>query len=146
MASELFNPLPDPRLRGEVVWVGSWWISTGQVEAASRTLLDPRVRHFWDSKKALVKAYRRTLRANQDPWDVYLLYGPEARWTGADPPPPDFWMQNLGIPGAPVFDATVFAEQARQELERAAPAPAEPPGSRRSALERVTASSQGSRL
>ena len=32
--------------------------------------------------------------------DVYLLYGPETRWDGSDPPAPAYWMNQLGGPTA----------------------------------------------
>ncbi len=99
-----------------VVWVGGLWTSERDIRYASGRFLDPRAAHFWDAKKALTKSWRRTLGLDQDPWDVYLLYGPQARWTGADPPRPDFWMQMLGVPQAPVFDAETFSDRARGML------------------------------
>ncbi|MBI5838414.1 MAG: hypothetical protein HZB25_14350 [Candidatus Eisenbacteria bacterium] len=93
------------------------WISKRDIRSASGRLLDPRVTHYWDSRRAMAKAFRRTLKLDQDAWDVYLIYGPRARWTDPDPPPPDYWMQMLGVPQAPVFDAAEFAARARAELE-----------------------------
>ena len=99
-------------------WVGGGLLFGRDIDAASRYLPDPRVSHFWDDKRAVTHAYRRALAVNQDPWDVYLLYGPQAHWTGADPPAPDFWMQKVGFPQAPLFDGGTFAAHAGDMLGR----------------------------
>jgi hypothetical protein len=116
VAAQLFNPVPDPRLSAQVVWVGGLWVGERDVHSASSRLLDPRATHYWDSRRALTRAFRRTLKLDQDPWDVYLIYGPRARWAGVDPPAPDFWMQLLGVPQAPVFRPAEFAARAKREL------------------------------
>jgi hypothetical protein len=116
VAANVFNPNPDPRLRAMVVWVGGAWITDRDIRYASTRFLDPRAAHLWDSRGALTKAYRRTLKVPDDPWDVYLVYGPQARWTGADPPVPDYWMQMLGFPQAPLFDPAEFGNRVRGML------------------------------
>jgi hypothetical protein len=123
VSASIFHPLAgappgDARLRGQVIWVGGFWITGRDVGYAGTRIQDPRVAHYWDSRHALTRAYRRTLQTDQDPWDVYLVYGPAARWSGPDPPRPDFWMQMLGVPQAPVFNAQEFAARVRGMLER----------------------------
>lgn len=106
--------IPGRHLRGQVIWVRtSWFTGERDVPGATARLLDPRVTHYWDGRRAAMKAFRRALGVDRDPWDIYLVYGPAARWTGADPPAPDFWMQMLGVPQAPVFDAEEFAARVR---------------------------------
>jgi hypothetical protein len=67
-------------------------------------------------------AFTRTLGFSEDAWDVYLLYGPSARWDGDLPPKPDFWMHQLGekdhprVDG-PYLDADVFATRANALLK-----------------------------
>jgi len=66
-------------------------------------------------------AFTRTLELGEDAWDVYLLYGPEARWVGDVPPKPVYWMHQLGsptgssIPG-PFLDTSAFAAHANALL------------------------------
>lgn len=40
--------------------------------------------------------FARRLGLRGTAWDVYLVYGRSARWDGADPPVPTFWMHQLG--------------------------------------------------
>jgi len=127
----VFNRTADPRVRGLAAWTGGGWLVMDRdITEASRSAPDPRVTHAWDAKRALTRAYRRTLGTDRDPWDVYLLYGPGARWSGADPPAPDFWMQRLGLPQAPVFDPGTFADSVLAKLARL-PAPNATRGPRR---------------
>jgi hypothetical protein len=48
-------------------------------------------------------------------WDVFILYGPDARWDGERPPAPAYWMHQLGTakrPRAtgPYWNAEVFRQ------------------------------------
>lgn len=85
---------------------------------ATRFVADERASHYWDSAGLLVKAYDQVLGLHQDAWDVYLVYGRGVWWNGDLPPPPDFWMHQLGsplhanaVPG-PFLDADVFTGRA----------------------------------
>jgi hypothetical protein len=52
-----------------------------------------------------------------DAWDVYLIYGANARWDGPSPPTPDFWMHQLnGVENAPLLDPEVFGQHLAQTL------------------------------
>ncbi|HWZ58678.1 MAG TPA: hypothetical protein VNW46_06825 [Gemmatimonadaceae bacterium] len=49
--------------------------------------------------------------------DTPRRYGPTARWDGAAPPQPDFWMHQLGSPAhprvrGPFLDPAIFAAHA----------------------------------
>lgn len=61
-------------------------------------LLSPDKRFLmqsWDARRAIGEAFSKTLQLKCPAWDVYLLYQPGVRWTGAVPPMPSFWMHQL---------------------------------------------------
>ena len=66
------------------------------VATATRLFSDARLEHYWDGESVLVEGYQQVLQLPEDAWDIFLLYGPNARWDGALPPPPDYWMHQLG--------------------------------------------------
>jgi hypothetical protein len=98
------------------VWVPKLYGSESDVAMATRFVPDPRATHFWDGSSVLVHQYDTVLGLGQDAWDVYLLYGPTARWDGPAPPHPDFWMHQLDVDKAPFLDPNVFATQANMAL------------------------------
>lgn len=58
-------------------------------------------------------AYTRSLGLKGDAWDIYFVYGPQARWEDGAPPKPDFWMHQLNYaPPAQLLDAEEFAKDA----------------------------------
>ena len=103
----------DPDLRAYVVWVPKAGGREKHVPAATAYVPDPRARHYWDGVKTLVNGYNSTLSLSQDAWDMYLIYGPAARWEGPQPPPPDYWMHQLDFDSAPELDAAVFAAKVK---------------------------------
>ncbi len=113
---DVFAPVDDARLRGYLVWVPKLDGHEADVDQATHTVPDPRALHYWDADGFLVHAYNTILGLHQDAWDVYLLYGPDAHWDGANPPAPTYWMTQLdGAPG-PTLDAKTFADHARTLL------------------------------
>lgn len=113
----------DPDLRAYVVWVPMFSGMERDVPKATMELPDPRARHYWDGGSLLVKGYRETLALGEDAWDVFLVYGPDATWDGETPPPPDYWMHQLGSASkprvkGPFLDAAVFLERTRDLLAR----------------------------
>ncbi len=117
---DILDQNPSPRLRAYVVWVPKKGAFERDVADATARARDPRVRHFWDGKKAVMTGLRAPLGIHEDPWDVHLVYGPGARWTGdaAHPPKPDYWMQSIGVAEAPVFDPGTFAEEVLGRVRR----------------------------
>lgn len=97
------------------VWVPRLGGQEKDVSAATRVVADPLTRDYWDGNDLLGVAYRHVLGWNDNAWDVYLLYGPKARWTGDLPPEPDFSMNQDAEPG-PRLDASVFGARVRQLL------------------------------
>jgi hypothetical protein len=110
-----------------VVWVPKLFGEASDVPTATRFVPDPRAQHFWDDSAVLVHQYDTALGLGQDAWDVYMIYGPQARWDGALPPPPDFWMHQLHLPARPgasgsFLNAQVFAAHADSALQTRTPA------------------------
>ena len=59
-------------------WDGAW-------------LTDPRVVHLWDEQKLVGNWFAdHVTRGHGTEWDVYFLYGPQARWE-SQPPAPVSW-------------------------------------------------------
>jgi hypothetical protein len=96
------------------------------VPRATREMPDARAAHYWDGDSLLVKGYRETLGLDEDAWDIFLIYGPDARWEGDRPPAPDYWMHQLGSARSPrvqgpYLDADTFLRELRARLAAARP-------------------------
>jgi hypothetical protein len=120
---QLLLKQPDPRLRTYVIWVPKLRGEEKDVPVATRLVPDARAEHYWDGSSAVMGQFTRTLRFSEDAWDVYLIYGPEARWNDEIPPKPEYWMHQLGSKKSPrvdgpYLDAAVFAARANKMLER----------------------------
>jgi hypothetical protein len=61
---------------------------------------EERVQHWWDGTKQITELFRLTLGLEGPAWDLYSLYGADARWDDERPPAPVFWMHQLSDPGA----------------------------------------------
>lgn len=59
-------------------------------------------------------------------WDVWMMYGPDAEWTGNGPPKPTLFMHQLNAlsegPAYDFFDSEKFAAQVADALKRTASA------------------------
>ena len=112
-------------LRVYVVWVPILPDDDAAAAArAARTLTDPRVTHYWDQGRSLGDALGESLalpareagRAHGAAWDVYLVFGRDARWGEA----PSSWMQQLDdVPEAKAPRLQGAALRARIEAEAA---------------------------
>jgi len=106
----------DPKLRVLVVWLP---ISDEDTEATARRaaadLAEPRVKQYWTTDKSVGDAFKKPLGMTRGTaWDVYLVYGPQRRWTGEEPPAPDFYMhRNDDLPAALHLNARRLAEAVR---------------------------------
>ena len=75
---------------------------------------DPRIRYFWDPDQLTGRAWRFVLGLRRLAWDVYYVYGPEARWTDL-PPKPAFWMhQGAESDLAPFLEQTELIANVRR--------------------------------
>jgi len=101
-----------------VVWVPKRGGAEKDVPAATRLFDDARARHYWDEGGNLMAAFTKLLGLRYDAWDVYFVYGPEARWEAAEPPTPGYWMQMTGA-AAPAFEGQEFAREALARLPKA---------------------------
>ncbi len=96
------------------VWVPRLGGREKDVPAATRVVADPFTREYWDGNDLLGVAYRRVLGwKDDDAWDVYMVYGPRAQWTGDLPPTPDFYMHQDAEPGLRL-DASVFGAKVKE--------------------------------
>ena len=87
------------------------------VPEATATFSDPRAHHFWDGAGWTLRHFKEVLDIRVDAWDLYLLYGRDARWGGAEPPQPAFWMHQLrGVDNGPLLDADAFSQRIEQAL------------------------------
>lgn len=80
---------------------------------------DKRVKYYKDPDSLAGKLWKRVLTLqNRDEvaWDVYLLYGADARWEN-DPPQPGFWTHQLwGVTEAPRLDASTLTAKLKDML------------------------------
>lgn len=115
----MFEKQPDPRLVGFVVWVPELGAEEKDVGVATRIVPDSRVIHYWDGEGLTMRGFQTLLGLPGNAWDVFMVYGPAARWNGDLPPKPDYWMQQLqgAEPLAPRLDPDVFAEHANALLK-----------------------------
>lgn len=112
---------PGDRLEVYAVWVPMVRGMERHVPLAARELPDPRASHYWDGDGQLMAGYEDVLGISEPAWDVFLVYGPEARWDGDLPPAPLYWAHQLGtreqprVKG-PYLDAATFLERTRDAL------------------------------
>jgi hypothetical protein len=78
-----------------VVWIPALPADDYDAAAKSMSLIpDRRARHYWDGSQALGEAFSPVLRIRaRMAWDVYLLFDPDARFSGPLPEPRVFLHQ-----------------------------------------------------
>jgi hypothetical protein len=123
MQEKVLSKIAVPDLRTYVVWVPKKRGLRRDVPTAASTVTDARVQHYWDGDSLLVAGYRDTLRWSEDAWDVFMLYGPEAKWEGERPPEPAYWAHQVGEPDkprvhGPWLDGSVFLQRTQTLLKR----------------------------
>jgi len=94
------SKIPDPHLRAYVVWFPV--LRSGGWEAAAKDqgerVPDSRARRYYDADAGVGKLYGSLLHLPRGlpAWDVYMVFGSQARWE-AQPPAPVYWMHQLGL-------------------------------------------------
>lgn len=89
------------------------------MSAAIPLLQGPRITHYWEESGIIGRHYQDVLDVDMYAWDIWMLYGPDAEWTGILPPMPDFWQHQLpGLPRDQVLDAGVFAAETARYFDR----------------------------
>jgi hypothetical protein len=145
MNRDLLQGPVDPRLQTFVVHepvlgvarVAPWLRMSGgkDVMKAAQLLHNPQVQHYWNPSGAFGRLLSQAvgLKNSGHPvyaWDVWLIYGPEAKWEGTDPPPPRLLMHQLGaLRGSsefPPLHSRVFAQQVQTLLAQLPPPTATP--------------------
>jgi hypothetical protein len=140
MNRDLLEATGDSRLQTFVVHepvlgvarVAPWLRTAGgrDVEEAARLLHNPHVQHYWNPSGAFGRLLSHAvgLKNSERPvyaWDVWLIYGPEAKWEGTDPPRPRLLMNQLGaLRGStefPHLDSHIFAQQVQMLLAQLLP-------------------------
>ncbi|HEX4019976.1 MAG TPA: hypothetical protein VHX63_02430 [Acidobacteriaceae bacterium] len=100
-----------------VVWVPRLGASEKNVSSATQVVAASWAKQYWDGNDLLGAQYKQVLGWSDHAWDVYMIYGPKARWTGALPPTPDFFMHQTNEKG-PRLDAAEFGFRVQQFQER----------------------------
>ncbi|HEV2492516.1 MAG TPA: hypothetical protein VG204_05530 [Terriglobia bacterium] len=104
MQTQVFLNVSSSDVRGYVVWMPV--TSFGKWEAAAHEqawrIPDKRITRYYDAESHLGNVYAPLLHltGSGPAWDVYMVFGPEARWN-AQPPAPSFWMHQLPARRAP---------------------------------------------
>jgi hypothetical protein len=105
------------------------------VTKAAELLHNPQVQHYWNASGAFGQMLSQAvgLKNSEHPvyaWDVWLIYGPEAKWEGTKPPRPRLLMNQLGVLRGstefPHLDSHAFAQQVRALLAQLPPPTATP--------------------
>jgi hypothetical protein len=84
---EILETDPAADLRVYAVWVPFMGGTSEAADVSRRVLPDPRVLQFWDGSSLTSTWFARNVEHSSAPaWDVYYLYGPQARWTDTPGP------------------------------------------------------------
>ena len=108
----------DVRVRAYIVWLPIFGGDfKGEQRKLSRGFGDRRITYFSDSESHSGKLWEQVLKTQRlIAWDVYMLYGPDAKW-GEEPPLPDYWMHQLGgVTKAPRFNEEAFRAKLKEML------------------------------
>jgi hypothetical protein len=140
MNRDLLAGTADPRLHTFVVHepvLGLARVAPGlrpaggtDVAKAEQLLHNPNVQNYWNPSGEFGRLLSHAvgLRNSEGAvyaWDVWLLYGPEATWQGADPPRPRLLMHQLGALSDnaefPFLNSRAFAQQVQALLAQLPP-------------------------
>ena len=126
MNKDLLSKTNDPRLQTFIVHVPVLTPSPTEqdVPEAATLVRNDHVHHYWNPSGSFGWELSKAagLKHGDEPvyaWDVWLIYGPEAVWEGASPPPPELLMHQLYLlrgSGLPRLDSEQFAIKVRQIL------------------------------
>ena len=87
MQREILEAEPEAELAVYAVWVPFLGGTRDAAALSQRVLPDPRVIQFWDEAALTSDWFAERVENSQAPaWDVYYLYGPDARWTDVPSP------------------------------------------------------------
>lgn len=119
MGNDLLSTLPSGApIKVYVVFEPVIGGAAGNIPAAAALLRSQTPRLYWNPTGGFGWQMSHTLGYWNGHrwvygWDTWLIYGPEAAWSGVAPPKPAFLMHQLGglphVQQFPWLDATVFA-------------------------------------
>lgn len=80
MHDEILDKYPSARLKVLAVWFNMLPGDSRQF-LDTRVLGDPRVTYYWDQEKVTGRWFSDHVTGRSGiTWDMYFLYGPDARW------------------------------------------------------------------
>lgn len=120
MTKKVLKQIQDPNLRVYVVWLPILRKDNeGRVPKATTFVPDKRATNYWDGDKKLSRDFAETLdfiEKSKPAWDIYLVYGKDAKWE-ANAPKPNYWMHQLeDLPKDNQLDATKLAKEIEKYL------------------------------
>ena len=87
MQREILEARPTADIRVYAVWVPFLNGTRAAAELSTRVLTDPRVIQYWDQDAVTSAWFAEHVEHSSAPaWDVYFLFGPDARWTSVPRP------------------------------------------------------------
>jgi hypothetical protein len=111
---EILEADRSPDLAVNVVWVPFLGGTQDAANLSQQVLPDPRVVHFWDGSALTSDWFAENVDHSPGlAWDVYYLYGRDARWSGVPGP--------LVSSGATIIGRSADLKAAIQPLLAAAP-------------------------
>jgi len=94
---KVLKNISDEQLRAYIIWLPILPNDDrAAAEKRSSEFADPRLTYFWDGHRLTGRVWQRVLDLSGIAWDIYFLYGAEARWE-SEPTIPDFWMHQLSV-------------------------------------------------
>jgi hypothetical protein len=84
----ILEKYPDASLSVYAVWVSQFAGTRGDIDPS--LFADPRVSSYWDPNGVVGDAIADDVQAGPAVYDVYTLYGPDARWEDGPPEPVDW--------------------------------------------------------
>jgi hypothetical protein len=99
VGDQVLAAINSPDLKVYVVWLPVLDADTEEKAAESASkIVDARARHLWNPDLSLSVEASRSLRISaqlEQAWDVFLVFGPDVRWTEPHMPAPSAWMHQL---------------------------------------------------
>ena len=122
----------DPRLQTFVVHVPVLKppAKASDVPPAAALLHNPNVHHYWNPSGSFGWELAKAVGLKRGDelvyaWDVWLIYGPDAKWNATSPPTPQRLMHQLralrGSNEFPLLDRQAFAREVHQLLAQLPP-------------------------
>lgn len=111
-----------------VVWSPQLGAQKKHADEGAELVPDNRAHHYWDGEMVIGNHYQELrhpdgsdLVLSSPAWDVWMLFGADARWEAGRAPVPDWWEHQLGgMPGDLHLDPERFAAKAEVLLSPSA--------------------------